>query len=268
MKNLLKRKAPPWAAEFYSDRDDRVQFYRANAVAVVANLPGESCAAMITDPPYSSGGFTRGDRNLTPNQKYKHAGVKKHYPEFAGDNRDQRSFVRWCALWGHEAMRCLVPGGYALWFTDWRQLPSTIDAMQIGGLVFRGICPWDKGRCARAPNTRYFRQQSEFVIWGTRGALADNTHAAGPYEGVYRHQVNPREKLHVTAKPLALMRDLMACAPVGSIVLDPFAGSATTAVAALETGRRFIGAEIDEANFAIALHRLDEALANEATAAA
>lgn len=61
---------------------------------------------------------------------------------------------------------------------------------------------------------------------------------------------------HPTQKPVALMRQLLL--PGMDIILDPFAGSGTTGVAALLAGRRFIGFEIDEAYHKIATRRLEE----------
>jgi site-specific DNA-methyltransferase (adenine-specific) len=263
--HLREGRPPPGATAYLTDGAGRVHLYRGNAGAVLAALPSASAAALITDPPYSSGGFTRGDRQRSTTTKYQQTGTVKSYPEFEGDSRDQRSFIRWCSLWGADALRCLIPGGYALIFSDWRQLPAASDAMQIAGFVHRGILPWDKGPSARSPNCRYFRQQAEFVLWGTRGPLTENPFVGGPFPGCYSHRVDPREKQHVTGKPLALMRELCACAPPESIILDPFAGSATTGVAALETGRRFIGVEIDPGYFAIAAARLDAALTDVAT---
>jgi site-specific DNA-methyltransferase (adenine-specific) len=68
---------------------------------------------------------------------------------------------------------------------------------------------------------------------------------------------SPRgERRHLTAKPEALMRDVVAlCAP-GGLVVDPFAGSGTTGVAALRTGRRFLGCEIVPAYQTLANERL------------
>jgi site-specific DNA-methyltransferase (adenine-specific) len=60
---------------------------------------------------------------------------------------------------------------------------------------------------------------------------------------------------HPNQKPLSLLQWLLAKVP-GPVVLDPFAGSATTGVAALGMGRRFVGIEIDAAYHAIALSRL------------
>ncbi|MFC6971894.1 DNA methyltransferase [Paraburkholderia dipogonis] len=65
--------------------------------------------------------------------------------------------------------------------------------------------------------------------------------------------------LHVTQKPLALMRELLRVVPSGAIVLDPFMGSGTTGVAALQTGRGFVGIELDPTHFDNACERINEA---------
>ena len=53
-------------------------------------------------------------------------------PDFTGDDRDQRAYGYWCALWLAECLRVTKPGGACLMFTDWRQLPATRDAIQAG----------------------------------------------------------------------------------------------------------------------------------------
>jgi site-specific DNA-methyltransferase (adenine-specific) len=64
-------------------------------------------------------------------------------------------------------------------------------------------------------------------------------------------------RLHPTQKPLALMRDLVRdFTQPGDVVLDPFMGSATTGVACLEEGRRFLGIEHDPRTFQIACDRM------------
>jgi len=66
---------------------------------------------------------------------------------------------------------------------------------------------------------------------------------------------------HVTVKPLALMRYLSTLTkiPSNGIVLDPFAGSGSTLIAAVETGRHAIGIELDEHNCEIIAARLEAA---------
>jgi hypothetical protein len=61
-------------------------------------LPDACVDAVITDPPYSSGGFTRSDRLEPTSNKYVQTGTKLERPEFAGDTRDQHSFAYGCAL--------------------------------------------------------------------------------------------------------------------------------------------------------------------------
>ena len=69
----------------------------------------------------------------------------------------------------------------------------------------------------------------------------------------------PHGREHITQKPLELMRMLVAIAPAGSIILDPFNGSGTTGVAALLRGCHYIGIERTEEYCAISARRLTEA---------
>jgi site-specific DNA-methyltransferase (adenine-specific) len=63
--------------------------------------------------------------------------------------------------------------------------------------------------------------------------------------GVFRQAVSGTEKLHVTGKPVEVMRGLVAICPPDGLILDPFAGSGTTIVAALAEDRRAVGIESD-----------------------
>jgi DNA modification methylase len=65
---------------------------------------------------------------------------------------------------------------------------------------------------------------------------------------------------HPHQKPLRVMRWLVdLCAPPAAAILDPFMGSGTTGVACVQTGRKFIGIEIDPGYFEIAKKRISEA---------
>ena len=65
------------------------------------------------------------------------------------------------------------------------------------------------------------------------------------YPGFYEYAAPVGdERIHSTQKPVGLIRDLMEVAPEGCVVLDPFMGSGTTAVAAVQTGRHFVGFEL------------------------
>ena len=234
------------------------ELHCGDCLEMLRSIPSGSVDAVITDPPYSSGGFTRSDRTADPAAKYVSTGVEIIRESFTGDNRDGRSWCYWMALWLSECHRIVKPSGYALIFCDWRQLPLASDALQAGGFVWRGVVSWDKGEAARAPHTGYFRHQCEYVVWGTKGVSVPAAHG-GPFPGSLRYPVLQADKHHMTGKPTDLMRQLVQCVPSGSVVLDPFMGSGTTGVACVLEGRNFIGGELGAHYFAIAQRRIANA---------
>jgi site-specific DNA-methyltransferase (adenine-specific) len=238
--------------------DARWTLIEGEALANLKKLPAASVDAVITDPPYSSGGFSRADKVRDTNSKYTQGGCTTQFQNFSGDSRDQRSYLVWCALWIDECVRVLKPGGYFMTFTDWRQLPVMTDAVQVGGVFWRGIVVWDKGAGSRAPHKGYFRHQCEYVIWGTNGMTIQCQHD-GPFAGCIKVPVLQADKFHLTGKPTALMRELCRPVPPGGVILDPFAGSGSTGVAAVQEGRRFIGIERDVEYARIARERLSVA---------
>ncbi len=233
-----------------------------DALAWLESLPKDSVDAVIVDPPYSSGGRSASARKRAPSAKYQRA-AKRRYPEFEGDGRDQRSWMRWMALWLSQALRVARPGAPICLFSDWRQLPAATDALQVGGWLWRGVVPWDKTGAAR-PVLGRFTQQAEFIAWGSNGAMVKDRRcntASNIIPGVLRHRVDPRDKHHLTGKPTALMRDVVRICEPGGTILDPFAGSGTTGVAALELGYRFLGCELSPEYADIATRRLERAAA-------
>ena len=70
----------------------------------------------------------------------------------------------------------------------------------------------------------------------------------------------PESNGHPTPKPIELVRRcIQASSDPGDLILDPFLGSGTTAVACVQTGRRFIGAEIDDVYFDLSCERIEQA---------
>ncbi len=115
-----------------------VTLYLGDCLEVLPTLAAGSVDAVVTDPPYSSGGAFRSDRNAQPSAKY--VQTDSDYTcrdEFAGDNRDQRSFLAWATMWLSKSFRATSRGGVVMVFSDWRQLPTMTDAIQCGGWVWR-----------------------------------------------------------------------------------------------------------------------------------
>jgi site-specific DNA-methyltransferase (adenine-specific) len=235
--------------------DDRATLFNADALAVLASLPTASVDALITDPPYSSGGMVRGDRaGADTKSKYSGSyGKQPDHADFTGDNRDQRGYAYWCALWLSESLRVVKPGGLALVFTDWRQLPATTDAVQSGGWVWRGIVPWYKPSSRPMPGG--FSSSCEYVVWASAGPM-ERDYQNGVYLPGFFQAGPPRDREHLTQKPLDVMRSLCKVAGDGATVLDPFAGSGTTGAAAVLNGQNFIGSEMSAHYAEVAANRL------------
>ena len=236
-----------------------VVLYQAECEGHLPQLLPGSVDLLVADPPYSSGGLFKSDRDQGVAAKYCRDGKTHGRPEFTGDNRDGRSWCYWMQLWLQAARHAVRPGGYVMLFCDWRQLPTATDALQAGGFIWRGVIPWDKGGGARAPHTGYFRHQAEYVVWGTHGRLPKSRHG-GPWPGVTRCPVTREDKRHhVTPKPVPVLQHLLQACPPGGLVLDPFAGAAPSGVACLQSGRRWVGFEPNPDNASQACHRLAQA---------
>lgn len=237
---------------------EQATLFQGDALAILRTLPTASVDTVLTDPPYSSGGRTMGARQADSRKKYQQSSAKRVYPAMLGDNRDQRSFTLWAALWLSECWRTAREGARLAVFTDWRQLPAMTDALQAAGWLWRGIVTWHKP--SARPSIGDFKRDAEFVLIGSKGKPTPHTKACPA--GVYRHNVCASRKIHLTEKPVALLEDLLAVTAPGGLVLDPFAGSGSAGEASLRTGRRYLGIELSPEYATLATERLHRALAH------
>ena len=231
-----------------------------DALTVLRHIPVGSVDALITDPPYSSGGQFRGDRAQDTRNKYLSSGdIAAEYAKhsFTGDNLDQRSWTSWTAEWLSLARAGVKVGGVAAIFTDWRQIGALCDAVQWAGWVWRGIIVWDKKNARPQPGRP--RQQCEFIVWASNGPL--DVKRSAPYmPGIFIAPPPTGEKrVHQTEKPLALMRELVKICELGGVICDPFMGSGSTLAAAVLEGYQYIGVEKDAHYYSVAQRRIHEA---------
>ena len=77
--------------------------------------------------------------------------------------------------------------------------------------------------------------------------------------GVFRYG-NPQNRIHVTEKPLQLMKDVIQICEPGGRILDPFAGAGTTILAAVEEGYEAVGIEVTDAYYKLGSDRVKFAL--------
>jgi len=231
------------------------EIHQGDALTRLASIPTNSIDAVITDPPYNSGGRTAQERTgRTARAKYTTEG-KTVPADFPGENKDQRSYTYWLSQLLAESYRATKTGGVALVFTDWRQLAATSDALQAGGWIWRGALAWYKP--AARPQMGRFTQHCEFVLWGSKGPIDGKAHPVY-LPGLYTASQPRAGRVHITQKPVSVMRELVKiCRPEGTI-LDFCAGSGSTGVAALLEGRNFVGVEATPHYAGIAELRLAE----------
>ena len=152
------------------------------------------------------------------------------------------------------------PGAPVCMFIDWRQLPAATDALQWAGWIWRGTAVWDKGNSR--PQKGRFRQQAEYIVWGSNGDMPISR-PVPCLPGVFKYG-NPQNRIHLTEKPLQLMRDVVKITEPGGRILDPFAGSGSTVLAAVLEGYSATGIEVTDAYAALSKERIVRELAQSA----
>lgn len=212
-------------------------------------LPDGSVDMIFTDPPYSTisgGSGVWGDRSPTgilaknDGKIFKHNDIKPD--EYAA------------ALF-----RVLKSPGHAYVMTNELNRRLIEDALISAGFQIHQLLIWQKNNAT--PN-RWYIKNLEYTIFARKGpAKTINSPAS---KVVHAFDNVSGKKLHPTEKPVNLVRFYIKnSSNYGDLVLDPFAGAGAAAVAAHETGRRFVGFEIDPEYYAVAAKRLSALTADK-----
>jgi len=154
---------------------------------------------------------------------------------------------------------------WVLVFCDIEAAPEWRDALRNAGLDYVRTGIWLKpGAAPQFSGDRPGVGYESIVIAHQPGRKRWN---GGGKHAIWTHPIvldraHTGQRVHTAQKPLGLMAALVVdFTNPGETILDPFAGSGTTGVAALMESRRFIGVERDAAHYAMALHRLTSAAA-------
>jgi len=215
--------------------------YLGDSKAIVPSLAPVCC--VVTDPPYrlTSGGKTPGGMRGGWMTDYDNSGTLVD-----------------CDISWTEIMQLLYPimredtDAYVM--TNDKNIIDAWNAAIMAGFRFHNLLVWDK---VTAVANRWYMKNCEFVLYLYKGA-ARRINDAGSKQLIRMQQVD--ESKHPTEKPVGLMMHYIEnSTKPGQIVLDPFMGSGTTGVAALRSGRKFIGIESNKEWFDVACRRIEAA---------
>ncbi len=249
-------------------RDGHFTLYLGDCQEVLEEMPAGEFGLVFADPPYnlSNGGFTC--------QSGKRASVDKGpWDASNGIDEDFRFHTGWI-----RACRRVMRENGSIWISGtYHSIYTCGFALQREGFrILNDIC-WFKPNAPPNLSCRYFTASHETLLWARRFQegkhmfnyqemkFGDWKEDSLKREGKQMRTVwsipTPRasEKVHgshPTQKPLALLtRIVTACTKVGDMVLDPFAGSSTTGLAACSLGRQFVGIDTEEEYLEMSVRR-------------
>lgn len=227
-----------------TERIGNCTLYNGDAMEIMPTLPKADLA--ISDVPYSltTGGISKSSKTMS--------GIFAAH-NYANDGQLIMAVVPFpemmSAIYGALAddADCYVMAN------DKNVHPITAAALDAG-FQFHNLLVWDK--VTPTPN-RWYMKNLEFTLylWKGRASTINNPSAKQLIRGGVDKVTD-----HPTEKPVYLMAEyVLNSSDRGETVLDPFMGSGTTGVACVQTGRSFIGIELDPRYFDIACERITKA---------
>jgi site-specific DNA-methyltransferase (adenine-specific) len=244
--------APLLPAPVFHDPKHGLKIYQGDCLEILAAIPEESVDLIFADPPYflSNDGITcHAGRMVSVN--------KGKWDKSKGPDLDHEFNRAWIAA----CRRVLKPNG-TLWVSGTAHVIHSVGfAMQQLQMKLLNDITWVKPNPPPNLSCRYFTHATETIIWAAKSRKSRHTfnyklmrEMAGGRQMKSVWTIPPPDRderrfgKHPTQKPVALLeRILLAGSNEGDLVLDPFAGSGTTAVAALRLHRAAVAIERDGA---------------------
>jgi DNA modification methylase len=203
------------------------QILHGDCIDVMRQMPANSVDFILTDPPYLV-----------------------NYRERTGRTIQNDADESWLKPTMAEAFRVLKQDRVAIMFYGWTKIDAFFEAWRIAGFQPVGHIVFRKSYSSKSRFLRYQHEQA-FLLAKGRPPLPKR-----PLGDVMEMPCSGN-KLHPTQKPVPALAQLIRSFSLpGESVLDPFAGSGSTCAAALLTGRKYIGVEMDDVYFQHASERL------------
>ena len=212
------------------------KLYKGDCLEVMDKLIKQNVKvdAIITDPPYGI--------NFKSNYR------KEKYNLIQNDDN-----LKFLDLFFEKTYELLIDNAHIYVFCSW----NNIDKFKIAfekHFKLKNIIVWEKNNTSMGDLKGSYAPKHEFILFGHKGRRLRNGKRLPDVLQANR----TGNKLHPTQKPVSLLQIFIEqSSNENETILDPFMGSGSTGVAALNTNRKFIGIELDEKYFNIAKDRLE-----------
>lgn len=221
-------------------QDESVTLYHGDALDAMESMPPASVAHVVTDPPYilqAGSSLQRGSKT--------------------GGWADMMNASHWYAAWYRLASTATRHDSSVWTFGNWRSLPVMMRAAIDADISTASLLVWDKDWIGPA-GPQQLRSQHEVCLVLAKPGFKQPDRSQGDVLRVKASSHKPTG--HPAEKPLALLSRVVELtgANEGDVILDPFAGSGTTAVAAKRMGLRCVLIEAEERWCEIAATRLSQ----------
>lgn len=234
----------------YNEKD--IKLYYADAFSIVKELQKENIKVdhIITDPPY----------NISKQNNFTTLGQP---PRKGIDFGEWDKKFNLCG-WIKDYVSILNKNGSIIIFCSYLYISNIIEELNNNDIEVKDVLIWKKTNPMPRNTERRYVQDMEFAIWGVKknAKWVFNKPQNVPYlRSVFETSiVSGNEKNgHPTQKSLKLMKEIIEIhTNENDVIIDPFMGSGSTGVAALELNRKFIGIEKDINYYNLALNRLQK----------
>lgn len=248
---------PTWQSE-----NGDIKLFRADCLDVLPQLEPNSIDAVVTDPPY---GHNNNNGDLIHRREAALGrGPQQEARAIANDGAEANEIYKSILPELYRTLRpgcccccCCSGGGPDPQFARWSLWMDEV-------FRFKQMVVWDKGPMGMG---WHYRRSYETVLVGEKPGAACRWFGGKDKENILRpgdygiRKIIPAANQHPCAKPIELYQHFIQLHTLpGDVVLDPFMGESPCGISCIRTGRKFIGIEIDEKYFDIAVARIKREL--------
>jgi DNA modification methylase len=228
-----------------------------DCVELMKKIPDDSVNCIITDPPYNLGLFMH-DRNTNLGK------MRDNQFAYAGwDNMDYKHWKMSMQKFLFQCSRVMKKKGALVVFMSIIKVADIISMAEKYGFYYKTTGIWHKTNPMPRNMNIHFVNSTEcwiyFIYKGTSGTFNNNGEVLHDFlESSVCPLSEKKFGKHPTQKPLQIMNKLVVTLTnENDIVLDPFMGSGSTCVSAAMNNRKYIGIELDENYYNIAINRIN-----------